>query len=247
MKKKVTKIILIIVAILVVLSLPFIHITISKKNEKISNIEGNKYFDEENTESIKTQEEIENEKYNKMLSEMTLEEKIGQMLFISSEKNVYDQELKELMNKVKPGGFILMGNNISTYEGTLNFVKSLQKDAKITMLIGIDQEGGSVQRLKKLTDVRVSQIPFMYNLGLTNDTSLAYSVGKVVATELRTIGVNLDFSPSLDIYSNKENTVIGKRAFGTSAEVVSKMALPFANGLKDNMVMECYKQIKNIK
>ena len=63
----------------------------------------------------------------------------------------------------------------------------------------------------------------MYYLGKTKDENLAYQVGKVMARELRTIGVNVVFSPDIDIYSNPKNTVIGKRSFGSDYLLHMKM------------------------
>jgi beta-N-acetylhexosaminidase len=81
----------------------------------------------------------------------------------------------------------------------------------------------------------------MYTLGKTNNQKLAYDVGKVMAEQLRTIGVNVVFAPVLDIYSNENNTVIGDRSFGKTDEQVSNMAISLAKGLEDNGVIATYK------
>ena len=57
------------------------------------------------------------------------------------------------MNNVQPGGVILLGHNISTYDGTINYVNELKKNSKIPLIVSIDQEGGCVQRLKYLEDI----------------------------------------------------------------------------------------------
>ena len=155
-----------------------------------------------------------------ILDSLSLEEKIAQMLIIYHPSNEYDEKIKSIIKELKPGGFILMNNNISTYDKTLNLVTSMQNDSEIPMIIAIDQEGGSVQRLKSISDVEVTDIPYMYYLGQTNNKDLAYSVGKIMARQLRTIGVNLTFSPVMDVYTNVNNTVIGKRSFGSDVETV---------------------------
>ena len=141
-----------------------------------------------------------------ILDILSLEEKIAQMLIIYHPSNEYDEKIKSIIKELKPGGFILMNNNISTYDKTLNLVTSMQNDSEIPMIIAIDQEGGSVQRLKSISDVEVTDIPYMYYLGQTNNKDLAYSVGKIMARQLRTIGVNLTFAPVMDIYTNINNT-----------------------------------------
>lgn len=181
------------------------------------------------------------EKVNYKLENMTLDEKIAQMLVVYYVGSNYDDTLKSVITEVKPGGFILMENNITTYENTLNLVKSMQKDSEIPMLITIDNEGGNVQRFTNISDLEVSDVPSMYNVGLKNDKTLAYNIGKLMALELRTIGVNVDFAPVLDVFSNPNNKVIGNRAFSSDANIVSTLGLSVGKGLEDNKVMACYK------
>ena len=181
------------------------------------------------------------EKVNYKLEKMTLDEKIAQMLVVYYVGSNYDDTLKSVITEVKPGGFILMENNITTYENTLNLVKSMQKDSEIPMLITIDNEGGNVQRFTNISDLEVSDVPSMYNVGLKNDKTLAYNIGKLMALELRTIGVNVDFAPVLDVFSNPNNKVIGNRAFSSDANIVSTLGLSVGKGLEDNKVMACYK------
>lgn len=178
---------------------------------------------------------------DEIINKMTIDEKIGQMLILNLNSDSYDLETDYIMNNVQPGGVILLGHNISTYDGTINYVNELKKNSKIPLIVSIDQEGGRVQRLKYLEDIEVSDIPPMYDLGITNDTRLAYDTGKVMAEELRTIGVNIVYAPVLDIFSNPNNTVIGDRSFGENKENVSKMALSLASGLEDNGVIATYK------
>jgi beta-N-acetylhexosaminidase len=81
----------------------------------------------------------------------------------------------------------------------------------------------------------------MNYVGNSNDVSVAYDVGKVIAEELRVFGINMDFAPVIDVYSNLENTVIGKRSFGNDSTLVSKMGIHLAKGLLENGVIPVYK------
>ena len=81
----------------------------------------------------------------------------------------------------------------------------------------------------------------MLELGNTNNSYLSYQVGRALGEELGVFGINMNFAPVLDIYSNPNNTVIGNRAFGTSSQVVSKMALSFAKGLESTGIIPVYK------
>lgn len=181
------------------------------------------------------------EKVDQKLKEMTIEQKIAQMLIVYYSKDEVDSNLKNVFTTNTPGGFILMGDNITTYERTKKMVDDLKKLSDVPLIISIDQEGGNVQRLKSMLDKEITNIPYMYNLGLKNDLNLTYEIGKIMAYELRTIGVNVDYAPVADIYSNPNNPVIGKRSFGTNKEIVSNHSVKLAQGLEDNKVIATYK------
>ena len=184
------------------------------------------------------------EKVNYKMDNLSIDEKIAQMLIVyyidnSGDKSTIKFDLPEGMDIYT--GFILMSDNITTYDRTLNFVKGMQNDSDIPMIISTDEEGGSVQRIKGIRDISVTDIPYMYYLGQTKDKNLAYKVGEIIANELRTIGVNLTYAPVMDIYSNPNNTVIGKRSFGSDPNTVYDMATSLKNGIEDNLVNTCIK------
>lgn len=181
------------------------------------------------------------EKVNYKMDNLSIDEKIAQMLIVYYIGDEYDENLSNIIKEVKPGGFILMSDNITTYDRTLNFVKGMQNDSDIPMIKSTDEEGGSVQRIKGIRDISVTDIPYMYYLGQTKDKNLAYKVGEIIANELRTIGVNLTYAPVMDIYSNPNNTVIGKRSFGSDPNTVYDMATSLKNGIEDNLVNTCIK------
>ncbi len=183
---------------------------------------------------------IEN-KVEKTLKGLTLEEKIGQMLIISYRSGEIDNTLKNALYNNKPGGFILFSENFTRYDNTINLIKAIKESSKIPLFLAVDQEGGSVQRLNAIKGTEVTEIPEMYKLGETKDKELAYQVGKVMAQELKVFGINMDFAPVIDIVNDKNQSFIGSRSFGTTPELVSSMGLSLAKGLKDNGVIPVYK------
>jgi beta-N-acetylhexosaminidase len=100
------------------------------------------------------------------------------------------------------------------------------------LLIGIDHEGGRVCR----TPPPITRFAYADRWAAQAD-----SVGRAMGSELASLGVNLDFAPVLDIHSNPSNPVIGPRAFGTTAEGVSKAALVFMAALQSQGVLACGK------
>ena len=191
------------------------------------------------TPLIEKEEEVN--KVLEQVKEMSLEEKIGQMLIVSYEGTRVDDKLASLLKQVKPGGFVLFANNFSDYEQSKQFITDIKSSSDIPMFISLDQEGGRVQRIKNFSDQEVTLIPPMYELGLTGNEDLAYQVGKVIGEELRVFDINMNFAPVLDIFSNPRNTVIGDRSFGTTSDIVTKMAIPLANGLEDTGIIPVYK------
>ena len=82
------------------------------------------------------------EKVNYKMDNLSIDEKIAQMLIVYYIGDEYDENLSNIIKEVKPGGFILMSDNITTYDRTLNFVKGMQNDSDIPMIISTDEEGG---------------------------------------------------------------------------------------------------------
>lgn len=234
MNNKKNLIIAISILAIILIILIGIKICMVKKDDKTDDLDNNIVDEiiEESTIEDKVDEEIKN---------MSLRDKIGQMLVVTFNEDYYSDTLDDILSNVKPSGVILFNYNVNTYDSTVELIKKIKDTSNIPMLIAIDQEGGRVQKIKDISDVNVTDIPDMYTLGKTGDSSLSRDVGKVVGEELAAFGVNTDFAPVLDIFSNSNNTVIGNRAFGSDAQTVIDMALPFAKGLKEKGVIPTYK------
>lgn len=180
------------------------------------------------------------ERVKNLIENLTLEEKIGQMLIVSYSSSYVDEDLKNAIINNKPGGFILFSENITNFENTKKFIDEIKSFSDIPMFISIDQEGGKVQRLQNLEDLNVSKIPDMLSLGKTNNETLAYEIGTLMAKELNVFGINMNFAPVIDIIEN-ENSFIGNRSFGSDVDTVVKMSNSLAKGLEENNVIAVYK------
>ncbi len=200
-------------------------------------------LDEGTTNNLaeKLPESNKEDEVQKLFNSMTLEEKIAQMLIIDFQgRSITENELN-LLKEIKPGGFILFGENFTTYNATLDLIKSIKATSDIPMFISVDEEGGRVSRLNNISDIQMAKIPPMFNIGATADKELAYEIGKIIGQRLNVFGINMDFAPILDIYSNPNNTVIGDRSFGTDATRVYAMASKVAKGLNEQNVISVYK------
>ena len=175
------------------------------------------------------------------ISKMTLDEKIAQMIIAQPAGQVISDSMREQLASAPYGGYLLLRDNLSDLESTRNYIKSLQDYAKTPLIIATDQEGGTVQHLRSISNPRSTYVPAMYDLGSIGDTDLAKEVGRVMAEEMRVLGFNVDFAPDADVFSNPNNTVIGRRSFSSDPTVVSNMSYALAQGLEANGVSACYK------
>ena len=99
-------------------------------------------------------------------------------------------------------------------------------DSGVGLLLGIDQEGGPVVRLRD----PVTVFPAAQTIGDIGDPDLARRVAEVVGTELRALGITVDFAPVADVDSNPANPVIGVRAFSAEPDVASAMVAAAVQG-----------------
>ncbi len=193
-------------------------------------------------EKKETYSTIQEDEIKEMLNNLTLEEKIGQMLFINYQKSdKLTNDLKDLITTIHPGGFILFKENLKDYTTAQNFINNLQNSSSIPMFIGIDEEGGRVDRLTNIKNYTYSKIPPMLEIGNTKDENNAYKTGVTISQILQDFNINLDFAPVTDVLYDPNNTVIGNRSFGDDPYLVARMSTALAKGLSDNNIIPVYK------
>ena len=210
-----------------------------RNNETKSETENTEMKKEEKTAPEPQPEPVDFVK--EKLNAMTLDEKIAQLLIVENKGMTVSEAEIERLKETPYGGYILMEGNYSTLADTRKLVETLQRNAKTQLIIATDQEGGPVQRIAKITDRIATNIPSMNRLGSTGNKALAQEVGRVMAEEMRTIGINVDFAPDADIYSNPYNTAIGLRSFSKDPQTVAEMSVALAQGLEKNGVIATYK------
>ncbi len=182
------------------------------------------------------------------MKRMNLETKIGQMIIMTNEEQDVTGAFYQELMEVKPGGYILMIPNITTFARTKQMLAEIDRVSRqeygvegLPMILATDEEGGNVQRLLYVQDKEATDVPYMYDVGKMGDEELAFEIGKVLGEEVRSLGLNLTFAPDVDVFSNPANEVIGKRSFGEDKETVAKMALKVASGIESAGVGTAYK------
>src|SRR5688572_30954670 len=124
-------------------------------------------------------------------------------------------EIRSLAGECQLGGVILFSRNVEAPEQVAELSRDVQTLAGETPLwVSVDQEGGRVARLK----APFTEWPAMATLGRSGDVRLAERFARALASELKAVGITLDYAPVLDIHTNPKNPVIGDRALSEKAE-----------------------------
>jgi len=178
--------------------------------------------------------------YDYWLSQLTIEEKIGQLLMIRlpwKTKEINSKTL-EMMKNIPVGGVALFRDNMETTKQIQTLTKDLQALARLPLFIAIDEEGGRVSRVGKFFG---KPTPPAYDIGEQGDTAKASATARTIAQRLAKLGINMNFAPIADIWSNPDNTVIGNRAFGKKPGIVGDMVEATVRGFASEGVLSVTK------
>ncbi|GFZ88521.1 hypothetical protein GCM10010978_30100 [Compostibacillus humi] len=176
---------------------------------------------------------------SEVIENMSVEEKIGQMIFSSISGTELGAEEEKLIHQYKVGGIIVNKKNITSPSQMVAYMNSLKEENKnnVPLFFGIDQEGGRIAKLPG--DLRA--IPSHFEIGKQNDPSFALEIGTVLGKLVNSFGFNVNFAPVLDINSNPENPVIGDRSFGINPDVVSKLGIQMMKGIQGENIIPAIK------
>lgn len=98
-------------------------------------------------------------------------------------------------------------------------------------------EGGRVARLK----APFTEWPSLAKLAELDSTSVAFRFGQAMGEELAAVGINVNFSPCVDLLTNEKNDLIGDRSLGNDPDLVSKLASAIVRGFIKSGVIPCAK------
>ncbi|WP_252502553.1 beta-N-acetylhexosaminidase [Sporosarcina sp. Marseille-Q4943] len=177
---------------------------------------------------------------DELLEDMTLAEKVGQLLVVGMEGKTYGDELDRLIRQHHVGGIILLGKNVSYPAGILKLLNESKKanaDYEIPLFISVDEEGGRVSRLPS----SMKKLPAAEYFGRTGDEALAYETGAYLAELLHAFGYNMNYAPVLDVHSNPKNPVIGDRSLSSDSHAVADLGMAMMKGMTDNGVISVVK------
>ena len=160
----------------------------------------------------------------KLLQEMILEEKVGQLFLLAFSKDRLD-EARVLIRDRMVGAAYISNDNIPSSHAAVELTRSLQGYAretrlKVPLLLGVDQEGAWCV----MADDSVPG-PGNMALGATGSSEAAAAMYRVIAKELSAVGLNVLFAPCSDCNTTPHNSIIGMRSFGQAPELVGKMVV----------------------
>ena len=191
-------------------------------------------------------------KADEVFASMSTEDKVSQMIMpafrystdeAGEKTNVTEitEDISATLSKHGYSGVILYGQNIVDNAQTVKLVDQLQKanasnSAHTQLLIATDQEGGTVSRLAHGTTWMGNM-----SLGAINDTDVTAEVASSVGNECAALGINVDFSPVVDVNNNPANPVIGTRSFSDDPQIVAQQGSAFVKALNDTGVISTLK------
>ena len=126
------------------------------------------------------------------LNSLSIEQKIGQLFFIGIAGPVIDQPTRELLSEISPGGVCLFARNIKELSQTRNLLDDLRSVLPVTPFLSIDQEGGLVDRLRRV------MTPMPAASKITSEIDAAH-LAEIIGETLRILGFNMDFAPVVDV------------------------------------------------
>ena len=174
------------------------------------------------------------------LKELSIQEKIGQMIIIGMDSSYITDRIKTMITQYKIGGIILYRKNFNSYEKMLELIqqlKELNKCNKLPLFIAIDQEGGRVNRMPK----EIQNLPSANKIALQNDKELVKKSAELTGELLKKSGFNLNFAPVLDIKNFSNEHAIGDRCFGNDKETVAKHGITAMKALQEQGIISVIK------
>ena len=176
------------------------------------------------------------------LRALPLSQKIGQLFFIGIAGPQVDEQTRELLAEISPGGVCLFARNIREARQTRHLLDEIRELSPVTPFLSIDQEGGLVDRLRRI----MTPMPAANKVHKVDD---AAKIAAIIAETLRILGFNMDFAPVVDVVNEdraKYSNGLFSRGYGASKEDATILAGRFLETLQQNGVIGCLKHFPGL-
>jgi beta-N-acetylhexosaminidase len=166
-----------------------------------------------------------------VIAHMSLDEELGQMLMSEFNGQNYSPDIAAKIQHYHVSGLIFYLYNVASANQVRALTTQMQQAAKVPLLIAIDQEGGTVDRLRAADRAH----PSAESLGAANDPAATRAVGQEVGQFMASVGLNQNFAPVVDVQNVPDSqTYMSTRMFGWTPNTVSTMAGAFLDGLQQD-------------
>ncbi len=169
--------------------------------------------------------------------EMSLRQKIGQMMVTGFPGETISREFINLVEEYKVGNVILFQYNQKSRSQLKDLCEELKKkierETGVIPFITSDEEGGIVSRLP----IDMPKMPSPLGQTALGEIEWVRKAAKITGRELKEVGINFNLAPVLDINNNPNNPVIGVRSYGTTPKEVCTFGMAAFKGYRDANMM----------
>jgi beta-N-acetylhexosaminidase len=175
-------------------------------------------------------------------SGLSIKQKAGRVLFVGLPGTRLTPRTRALLGEVQPGGVVLFGRNVESAEQVALLNAQIRDSVDHPVLIGVDQEGGLVDRFRDICE----PMPSAKAVREAGSSELAEKFGELSARALRLLGFNINFAPVLDLTGDNHENGLRGRTFGSFAAEVSRLAGAYLDGLQKNRIIGCGKHFPGL-
>jgi beta-N-acetylhexosaminidase len=179
------------------------------------------------------------------LLQLPIERQIGQLLFIGLPGPELDAETRALVEQIQPGGIIIFGRNVVSPEQLRSLLDGVRDICQHPPLVGVDQEGGLVDRLRKIC----TPMPAARAIRQHGDLAGARTLGRVTGEVLGLLGFNMNFAPVMSIMTEDRDLLsngLYSRSFGRSPGEVLGYTMTYLRALQGTGLRGCLKHFPGI-
>jgi beta-N-acetylhexosaminidase len=179
------------------------------------------------------------------ITALPLEQQIGQLFCIGLPGPEIDDSTRALIEHVSPGGVIIFGRNVSSPEQLRRLTDQVRNMSPVVPMIGIDQEGGLVDRLRRI----FTPSPSARTIRQHGDLAGARALGRITGEVLRLLGFNMNFAPVMSIMTDDRDLLsngLYSRSFGRSPGEVLGYTMVYLRGLQGAGCVGCLKHFPGI-
>ena len=176
------------------------------------------------------------------LRSLPLGQKVGQLFFIGIAGPEIDEATSNLLSEISPGGICLFARNIRERQQTRDLLDSFRRALPVTPFLSIDQEGGLVDRLRRI----MTPMPAANKLRTADD---AANLAGIISETLLTLGFNMDFAPVVDVIDHARSARTNglfSREFGRSKDDVVSLAGTFLDTIQKGGIIGCIKHFPGL-